>query len=85
MKIRFFLLVLFDLLQYIITKGVIMELSYSWWKEDNFYLGYIDEYPQYPTQGEDLEDLEKGLVEIYNWIKDGTLKIKEQKGIIKVA
>ena len=62
-----------------------MELSYSWWKEDDFYFGYIDEYPQYPTQGESLHDLENGLMEIYGWIKDGTLKIKEQKGIIKVA
>ena len=22
-----------------------MELYYSWWMEDDFYLGYIDEYP----------------------------------------
>ena len=57
-----------------------MELKYSWWEEDGFYLGYIDEYPQYPTQGESMEDLENGLKEIYGWIKDGTLTIKEQKG-----
>ena len=62
-----------------------METRYSWWKEDDFYLGYIDEYPQYPTQGESLEDLENGLREIYGWIKDGTLKLKEQKGILKIA
>jgi hypothetical protein len=62
-----------------------MELSYSWWMEDDFYLGYMDNYPQYPTQGESLEDLENGLKEIYGWIKDGTLKTKEHKGIIKVA
>jgi len=55
----------------------IMELNYSWWMEDDFYLGYIDEYPQYPTQGENLNDLENGLKEIYRWIKDGTLKLKE--------
>jgi hypothetical protein len=62
-----------------------MELRYSWWTEDDFYLGYIDEYSQYPTQGENLEDLEKGLKEIYRWIEDGTLKLKEQKGILKIA
>jgi hypothetical protein len=62
-----------------------MELHYSWWMEDDFYLGYIDEYPQYPTQGENLTDLENGLKEIYGWIKDGTLKLKEQKGILKIA
>jgi predicted RNase H-like HicB family nuclease len=62
-----------------------MELNYYYWKEDNFYLGYISEYPQYPTQGESIEDLENGLREIYGWIKDGTLKIKERKGILKIA
>ena len=62
-----------------------MELRYSWWKDDDFFLGYIDEFPQYPTQDESIEDLENGLREIYGWIKDGTLKIKEQKGILKVA
>jgi len=41
-----------------------MEMQYSWWQEDNFYLGYLDEYPQYPTQGESLADLENGLTEI---------------------
>jgi hypothetical protein len=62
-----------------------MDLSYSWWREDNFCLGYIDDYPQYPTQGEDLADLENGLREIYGWILDGTLKLKEQKGLLKIA
>jgi len=62
-----------------------MDISYSWWQDGDFYLGYIDEFPQYPTQGESLEDLENGLKEIYGWIKDGTLIIKEKKGTIKVA
>ena len=62
-----------------------MEMQYSWWIEENFYLGYLDEYPQYPTQGKSLTDLENGLKEIYNWIEDGTLKIKEQKGLLKIA
>jgi hypothetical protein len=62
-----------------------MELSYYYWKDGDFYLGYLSEYPQYPTQGESIEDLEIGLREIYGWIKDGTLKIKEKKGVLKIA
>jgi hypothetical protein len=62
-----------------------MELSYYYWKDGDFFIGYLGEYPQYPTQGESLEDLETGLREIYGWIKDGTLKIKEKKGILQVA
>jgi hypothetical protein len=62
-----------------------MDVSYTFWKDNDFYIGYIDAYPQYPTQGEDLADLEKGLTEIYEWIKDGTLKTNESKGILKIA
>ena len=41
--------------------------------------------PNILTQGEHLTDLENGLREIYGWINDGTLKIKEQKGILKIT
>jgi predicted RNase H-like HicB family nuclease len=64
---------------------VFMELQYNYWKDGDFYLGYLREYPQYPTQGESIEDLETGLKEIYAWIKDGTLKTNETHGILKIA
>jgi hypothetical protein len=62
-----------------------MDLQYNYWKDEDFYLGYLREYPQYPTQGENIEDLETGLKEIYGWIKDGTLKINEKEGVLKIA
>jgi hypothetical protein len=62
-----------------------MELKYTYWKDGDFYIGYIDDYPQYKTQGEDMADLEKGLAEIYGWIMDGTLAVKEHKGVLRVA
>jgi hypothetical protein len=36
----------------------------------------LDDYPEYPTQGEDLQDLELNLLDIYEMIQDGTLKKK---------
>ena len=62
-----------------------MELKYSYWQDGDYWLGYIDEYTQYPTQGESIADLEESLREIYSWIKDGTLKIKEKKGLLRIA
>jgi hypothetical protein len=62
-----------------------MELKYSYTQEKKFLVGHLDDYPEYPTQGENIEDLENGLREIYGWIKDGTLDVKERKGILKVA
>jgi hypothetical protein len=62
-----------------------MDLKYTYWQDGGFYLGYMDDYPQYKTQGEDVADLEKSLAEIYGWIQDGTLAVKEHKGILRIA
>jgi predicted RNase H-like HicB family nuclease len=53
--------------------------------DDSFYVGYLDDYPEYPTQGETLEDFENALREIYGWIVDGTLTVKEHKGVLEIA
>lgn len=42
------------------------ELKFTWWKTENFYLGYLNDYPDYMTQGvtkEELVDNLKSLLE----------------------
>jgi hypothetical protein len=62
-----------------------MELKYTYTQEEKFLVGHLDDYPEYPTQGIDIKDLEKSLLEIYKWTQDGTLEVREHKGILKVA
>ena len=61
-----------------------MELSYTYEKGVRFLVGYLDDYPEHPTQGEDIQDLEENLKEIYNLIQDGTLDQKH-RGVLKIA
>jgi predicted RNase H-like HicB family nuclease len=61
------------------------ELKYTYIIDDGYYVGHLDDYPQFTTQGENLEDFEKSLREIYGWIIDGTLEAKEHKGVLEVA
>jgi predicted RNase H-like HicB family nuclease len=43
-----------------------MELNYTYWQEkDGWYLGFLDEYPEYWTQGKDINELEEMLIDIY--------------------
>ena len=43
-----------------------MELNYIYWQEkDGWYLGFLDEYPEYWTQGKDIKELEEMLLDIY--------------------
>ncbi len=34
---------------------------YIYWQDGHFWLGYLEEYPDYMTQGESLEDLQDHL------------------------
>jgi translation elongation factor P/translation initiation factor 5A len=61
-----------------------MELSYTYEKGEKYLVGHLDEYPEYPTQGENIKDLEEHLQEIYQWIQDGTLEPKYH-GVLKIA
>jgi predicted RNase H-like HicB family nuclease len=62
-----------------------MKLMYTYTIDDGFYVGHLDDYPEYTTQGENLEDFEEALREIYGWIADGTLEAKEHKGVLEIA
>jgi hypothetical protein len=50
---------------YISNWRLAMDISYSFFQGDKFLIGYIDGFPQYPTQGKNIEDLEKHLLEIH--------------------
>jgi len=61
-----------------------MELAYTYEKGDKFLVGYFDDYPEYPTQGEDIQDLEAHLRDIYNMIQEGDLEPR-LRGALKIA
>ena len=43
-----------------------MKISFTYWKEsDGKYLGYLNEYPDHWTQGNDLNDLKDHLADLY--------------------
>ncbi|NLB56676.1 MAG: type II toxin-antitoxin system HicB family antitoxin [Lentisphaerae bacterium] len=57
-----------------------MKTTFTYWKEsDGFYLGYLNDYPEHWTQGEDLEDLKEHLRDLFK-----TFKAEDIPGIRKV-
>ncbi len=43
-----------------------MKAKFTYWKEtDGRYLGYLNEYPDHWTQGDDVEDLKLQLKDLY--------------------
>jgi hypothetical protein len=52
-----------------------INLKYTYEMDGDFFVGYLDDYPEFPTQGENFEDFEKNLLDIYEMIQDGTLDV----------
>jgi len=53
---------------------------YVYWQDGDKWLGYFEEYPDYLTPGESLEDLRENLKDLFHDLTSG-----EIPGIRKVA
>jgi len=42
-----------------------MTTTFTYWKDGDHFIGHLDEYPDYETQGESLEDLKSHLIDLY--------------------
>ncbi|MDF2387214.1 hypothetical protein JMG10_37510 [Nostoc ellipsosporum NOK] len=48
--------------------------KYISWQDDDMWLGYLEEYPDYWTQGETEEELRENLLDIYSELTSGTIQ-----------
>jgi predicted RNase H-like HicB family nuclease len=48
-------------------------LKYTYWRDGEMWLGYLEEYPDYMTQGENMEELQENLKDIYQELVSGTI------------
>jgi len=47
-----------------------VKYNITYWQDGNFWLGYINEFPEYVTQGLSLEELIENLKDIYKDISN---------------
>ena len=48
-------------------------LKYTYWQDGEMWLGYLEEYPDYMTQGENMEELLENLKDIYQELISGAI------------
>ncbi len=48
-----------------------MAVKMVYWQDGDFWLGYLEEYPDYMTQGETLDELKENLRDIYSEVTGG--------------
>jgi predicted RNase H-like HicB family nuclease len=48
-----------------------MSVKMVYWQDDDFWLGYLEEFPDYMTQGETLDELKENLKDVYGEVTGG--------------
>ncbi len=60
-------------------------LGYTFWQDGDFWLGYLDTYPDYMTQGTSLDDLKEHLLDLYRDLSSGAIPAVRQHAELEVA
>ncbi len=59
--------------------------KYIFWQEDNMWLGYFEEYPDYWTQGETQTELKENLLDLYKDLSNGAISNVRKVGELEIA
>jgi hypothetical protein len=61
------------------------KLKYIYWQDEEMWLGYLEEYPDYMTQGESIEELEDNLKDIFKELTSGDIPCVRRVAELQVS
>jgi predicted RNase H-like HicB family nuclease len=60
-------------------------IGYFHWQDGDMWLGYLEEFPDYMTQGESLAELEENLRDIYEDLTGGKIPCVRRRAELQVS
>jgi len=60
-------------------------MKYIYWQDGDMWLGYLDEFPDYMTQGTTQDDLQENLRDIYEELTSGRIPGVRRVAELQVA
>lgn len=60
-------------------------LGFTYWQDGEMWLGYLEQYPDYMTQGTSLEGLKEHLLDLYKDLSSGTIPNVRQHSELELA
>ena len=60
-------------------------LGFTYWEDGDMWLGYLDQYPDYVTQGNSLENLKEHLLDLYTDLSSGAIPNVRQHSELELA
>ena len=67
------------------VKRIIVKAKYIYWKEGDWWLGYLEDYPDYLTQGATLKELMDNLRDLYLEFTSGNITAVRKRGMLEIA
>jgi len=62
-----------------------MKRKFNCWKDGSQWLGYLEDYPDYMTQGETLDELKENLKDIYADLENNAIPVVRKAGELEIA
>ena len=59
--------------------------NFVYYQEDNFWVGWLEEFPDYHTQGTSLDELKENLRDIYKELSSGKIPCVRKHGELIVG
>lgn len=60
-------------------------IRYVYWQEGDVWLGHLEEFPDYMTQGHTLEELQEHLKDLYDELSSGRVPGVRRIGELTIA
>lgn len=61
------------------------KIKYKFWKDGDFWIGHLEEYPDYMTQGETIEELEENLRDLFKDLTSGVIPAVRKVSELEVS
>jgi predicted RNase H-like HicB family nuclease len=68
-----------------IKEGIMSTARFIYWQDDEMWLGYLEEYPDYMTQGKSLEELKENLKDIHDDLASGAIPHVRKVAELEIA
>jgi predicted RNase H-like HicB family nuclease len=59
--------------------------KFIYYQDDSMFIGWFEDYPDYKTQGETLDELKENLKDIYEDVTNGKISNVLHVGELRVA
>ncbi len=60
-------------------------IRFTYWQDGNDWLGYLEQFPDYWTQGDSLDDLKAHLADLYKDLTSGEIPGVRRVGELQIA